>query len=144
RSVRCCASSSMTSASRSGESPRPESFAEISDRQSRMLTSRDAAHRSDEALPGGSLIGEHSAALRRQPIEPSPAFAGAFDPPTLNPAAPFQAIQQRVQRGDLEANSALGSLFDELAELIAVPGPVLDQREDEQLGASLLQFTIEA
>lgn len=50
----------------------------------------------------------------------------------------LEAVEQRVERRDVEFEQAVGALLDQLADLVAVPGAVLDQRQHQELGAALL------
>src|SRR2546422_471087 len=70
-------------------------------------------------------------------------LAGFFDPAALNPPALLEAIQQRVERGDAKLEDSLRARLNELAEVVAMPRLILDEREDQQLGAALFQLPIQ-
>jgi hypothetical protein len=44
----------------------------------------------------------------------------------------------------VKTERASGSLFDQLADFVAVAGQSLDEREQQQLGAALLPFAIDS
>src|SRR5262245_29001714 len=108
-----------------------------------MFDSGDPSHGLHEPAPDAALPGEDLAALRRQPIKTTAPLAGALDPPSADPAPLLEAIEQRIERRDLEPNQAAGLLFDQLADFVAMPRPVLEKREDQQLRAALLQLPVE-
>jgi hypothetical protein len=83
-----------------------------------MVDSREEAHRVHERLPGVPLPRQHAAAFGGQAVEAAAALAGLFHPLALQPAAFFQAIQQRVERGNVELELAGGLRLDPLADLI--------------------------
>src|SRR5687768_5021397 len=143
RSSRCCESSSTMSASRVGDSLSDDSRRRTSSDQSGMLASGDESHGLDERLPGLQLRGEHPAPLGRHGVEPAAPLARLLDPAALDPATLLEAVEQRVQRVDVERQVAAGARVDELAQLVAVAGPGVEQREDEQLRRASLQLAIE-
>jgi hypothetical protein len=72
-----------------------------------MLKSGDAVHCDDKISPTISLLGEHFLARGGQAIEATAALIGFLDPATLYPPTFFEAIEQRVERSNIEANRAL-------------------------------------
>jgi len=77
-------------------------------------------------------------------------FIRVFDPATgelqldsVTPAAFLEAIAQRVERVDMEGQLPLRARVNQLAELVAVARPRLQQRQDEELGGAALQLAIE-
>ena len=84
-----------------------------------------------------ALVREHDPPLRREMVEPPAALPGLLHPSSRNEPAPLEAVEHGVERRDVEPEHAARSLFDQLANLVAVHGAVLHQREDEQLGAPL-------
>jgi hypothetical protein len=108
-----------------------------------IFASRHTPDRLYEDRPGLPLPRQHAPALARHLIEAAPPLAGLFDPGAFNPTALFEPIQQGIQGVDVKRELAFGAAVDQLAELIPVPGPCVEQREDEQLRRSLLQFPIE-
>src|SRR5262245_48340708 len=140
----------MIAASRSGFRPSGASRSSSSCRHTDIATSTllnrgerlrfdagDAADRAREHLPGAALRGQHPAPLRRQTIEPPPALAGFLRPTPLDPFALLEAIEQGIERRGIEPQRAVGSRLDQLADVVAVPRPVLDQGENEQFSAAL-------
>src|SRR5262245_55805258 len=104
-----------------------------------MANPCDARERVDELLPAGAVAGEHAPALGRDAIEPAAALAGFLDPAPDDESALLQPVEHGVERGDVELEDAVGALVDELADLVAVAGALLDEREHEELGAPLLE-----
>src|SRR5262249_60069359 len=98
------------------------------------------SERGDETAPVGALLGEHAAARVGDAVVAAPPLARFFDPPSPNPAAIFEAVQRRVERGEREAEPAIRARLDELRDLVPVVALVLDDREDHELGAALLGF----
>src|SRR5215217_3929547 len=108
------------SASRVGFKRRPERRALISLFQSGMFDPGDAADGFDELAPGVALRGEDFAPVGGQPVVAPAALAVALDPAPLNPPAPLKAVEQRVERGDVEAEEPARALLDEAADVVAV------------------------
>jgi hypothetical protein len=75
---------------------------------------------------------------------PLVALAGALHPAPLQPSPRLEPVEQGIERGDLESDPAVRSLIDQPADLVAVARSVLDQGQNEQLGAAFLQFAVEA
>src|SRR5262249_31320238 len=103
----------------------------------------DAVDRRDELAPGAALRFEHAGAGGRQPVVAPAALPRLLDPAALNPAAFLEAIEQRVERRDAGLEHAARAELDELAEVVAMARLVLDERQDQQFGAALLQFPVE-
>src|SRR5262245_11571976 len=108
-----------------------------------MLDSGDPADRVCEFAPGVALRLEDLFAGWRQAVAAAAALSGFLDPPSLNPSALLEAIQQRVERGDAELENAARARFDQLAQVVTVARLVLDQRENQQLRAALLQLAVQ-
>ena len=92
---------------------------------------------SDEVLPAAALRGEDLAPDRRQPVVAAAALAGLLDPLPLDPAALLEAVEERVERGDVVAQRAAGARLDQLADLVAVPGRA---STSERTSSSALPF----
>src|SRR5262245_20687402 len=103
----------------------------------------DARDGGDEALPSLALLGQHAAAFPGDPVVAAAALSGLLDPPAADPAALFEAVEQGIERGHGEPHLAARARLDQLRHLVAVPGPVLDEREDDELGAAFLELAIE-
>src|SRR5262245_33166982 len=115
----------------------------ISAFQSGMADLDDAVDGGGEALPALALLGEDAPAGGGDAVVAAPALAGLLDPPSLEPAALFQLVEERIEGGDLETDGAVGLALGHLADLVAVARPLLEQGEDDQLGAALLQLAVE-
>src|SRR5688572_9302168 len=135
----------MISASRVGVSESEASRARRCSRQfgSGMVDSRDQAHRVDEGFPRFALAGENAAPLGGEAVEPAPPLAGFLHPLSLEPSALFEAIQQRIQRRDVEFELPGRLRLDELADLVSVTRARLDDGEDDELGGALLELSVE-
>src|SRR5262245_6702444 len=134
RSSRCCCSSSTMSDSRSGlrrsEASRARSSGDQSGASSCMFALRDEADGLDERRPDFALAHELAAAFAREVVEAPAALAGFLDPRALDPAALFQAVEQRVQGVHVEFELAARAGFDELAQVVAVAGAGVEEGED--------------
>src|SRR5262249_47802392 len=108
-----------------------------------IFDSCNPVDRANELAPGAALRGEDGGARRRETVVASPALAGLFDPPPLNPAAFLEAVEERIERGDAKRDDAARADLDQLAQVVAMPRLVLDERQDQQLGAALLQLAVE-
>src|SRR5688572_20744656 len=116
------------SASRSGFKRSGASLARTSLCQSCMVGSRDPAHGLDERLPRLDLCAEHAATLGGDFVESAPPFAGLLDPGSLDPASFLEAIQQWIQRIDVERQEPARADVDQFAELVAMAGLRVEQR----------------
>src|SRR5262245_65678303 len=112
-------------------------------RDSRRLDPCDAIDRVGDVPRRLALGLEHLLAGGGQAIVAAAALPAFLDPAPLNPAARLEAIEQRVERGDAEFEDAARARFDQLAEVVAVPRLILDEREDQQLRAPFLQLAVE-
>src|SRR5688500_9145352 len=130
----------MISRSRAGRRRRLASRASSSFVQLGMFDLRDRGDRADELLPRLFVLLEHAAAFGREVVEAPPPLAGLLDPAPLEPAALLEAIEQRVQRRDVELDLAAGAQLYELADLVAVTRARLDDRQHDELGGAFLQF----
>ena len=86
---------------------------------------------------------QHALTCWRQSIEAAPALARLLDPRPLDPAALFEAIEQRIEQVEVKHQPPARPRFDQLAELIAVPGSGLQHGQQEQFGGALLQLAVE-
>src|ERR1019366_1083905 len=133
----------MISASRAGARFKSANCLRIASFQSGIFHSSDAADGLDERLPALPLGSQDLAPLRGQPVIAPAALAALLHPSALDPAALFQAIQQRVQRRRVKTERALRSLLDQLADFVAVAGRSLEQREPKQLRAALFPLAVD-
>src|SRR5262249_37153405 len=136
-SSRCWAISSTISASRVGTRRAGARRARMSSRNSRIFPSGDAGDGGHERLPGAAVAGEDLLSLGGELVEAAAPLARLLDPLSLQPAALLQAVEERVQRRDVELHHAAGQGVDEPRQLVAVTRPRLEQREDHELGAPL-------
>jgi hypothetical protein len=102
----------------------------------------DAMERAEQLLPVRPLRRQHPAAVRGQPVVAAAALAGLLHPLAVDPAAPLHPVEHRVERGDVEAQDPARPLVDRPGDLVAVPLPLLERGEYEQLGAPPLQFCL--
>src|SRR5215469_1222267 len=142
------ASRFLTSLPHSGIHPSfASSLTDLVSLHSGMFRSRDrrgnAIHRLDERVPAASLGGQDFLPWRGKAVVAAPPLSCLFHPSALNPAALLQAIEQRVERGHVKAQRASRAPFNQFTDLVAVPRPSLQQRENQELGAALLQLPVE-
>src|SRR5262249_26966179 len=86
---------------------------------------------------------QDATAFRRQRVEAAPPLASLLHPAAAQPAALFEAVEERVERGDVEFQLALRLRLDQLADFVAVALALLDDRQDDQLRRPLLQLPLE-
>jgi len=78
--------------------------------------------------------------LARQTIVTAAALSAFFDPASMQPAASFQTVEQRVKRSYVKTYRSSRALLDELADFVAVARTRFDERKDKQFGATFLPF----
>src|SRR5215813_7438063 len=108
-----------------------------------MFGSGDAADRGHEGLPRAALRLQHFLPFGRQFVIAPPPLPGLLHPLPLDPASLLKPVEQRIERGDVETQRPARTRLDKFGNVVAVPWPDLDEREDQQLGAALLQFAVE-
>src|SRR5688572_5533175 len=108
-----------------------------------MLDPRDEPDRLDEALPRLALARERAPPVGGERVEAAPPLPRLLDPAPLQPATLLEAVEQWVQRGDVELEQPLRPRLDELADLVTVTRTVLDDREDDQLRGAFLELAVE-
>ena len=77
--------------------------------QSGMLVSRHAPHGLHERRPRPSLLSQDASAFRRELVDAAAALVGLLDPRALDPPALLEAIQQGIERIDVELELAARS-----------------------------------
>src|SRR6185369_2743557 len=142
-SSRCWAISSTSSASSCGLSRSDASRARTAVRQSCIAFSGNSVDGGDELAPTRALGLERGTAGRGELVEAPAPLAGFLDPAADDPAAVLHAVEQRIERRDVEAQNAARPRLDELLELISVPRLGVEQSEDEKFGAALFQLVRE-
>src|SRR4051794_352427 len=103
----CWASSATISASRSGLTRSPPRRCPTNAFQSRMIEPRQSIQCIDELPPGTALLGERGATGRGEFVVAAAPFAGLLHPLALDQFLALHAIQQRVETGDVELQTAL-------------------------------------
>src|SRR5262245_35389351 len=98
--------------------------------QSCMAGLRDAVDGGDEPTPAAALLREHASSLSCETVITAPALTFLLDPLTDDPSAALEAVEQWIERRDLETDGAVGALLDHLADLVAVSRPRLEQRQN--------------
>src|SRR5262245_46804257 len=102
--------------------------------------SGDAIEREEELLPDRAFAGEALVAGGRQAVVAAAPLAGLLDPSPLQESVVLEAVEGRVERGDVVAERPLRSLDDQASDLVAVAGPLFDERQDQEVGGALLLF----
>ena len=86
----------------------------------------------DKAFPGAALPGEDAPTFGGEPIKAAPSLSCLFNPLALQPATFLQAIQERIERRDVELHLPARAGLDEAADLVTVsvsnPGALLGPR----------------
>src|SRR5262245_15016044 len=108
-----------------------------------MIGAGDAAHRVHELLPQRALLAQRPPPLGREAVVPSATLTVFLDPPPGDQSAGFEPAEEGIERGDAITELPARALFDEAADLVAMPRAGFEQRQDEQLGVALLQFAAE-
>src|SRR5438552_49311 len=139
----CCDSSSTISASRAASSRRGSSRRRISALQSGMLHPRDAIDGRHELLPATAVREQQPFAFGGDAVIAAAPLPGLLDPAALDERAAFHAIEQRVERRDVESKDAARSRLDELGELVSVPRLMLEERQRQQLRAPFLHLALD-
>src|ERR1700691_4185617 len=116
----------MISSWRLGSSGRGERRTRTSSFQSCIAHLHDAIDGAGKGAPADALVGERFAAACGEPIKTAATPASRF-PRSRHPAAAFEAVQQRVERSDMETDHACGAFSDEFADFIAVARLVFEQ-----------------
>src|SRR5579871_5145927 len=116
------------------------SLARTNARQSRTAGPHHIVDGGDVGPPRLALAREHPPAKSREPIEAAVPRAGLLDPAALDPAPRLQAQERGIERRQREGQPSARSRLDELADLIAVARPILDQGEDQHVQAALLDL----
>src|SRR5215831_17707630 len=112
----------------------------MSDRQSRMAHLHNAADCGDELLPALSLCLEDRESFSRDRVVAPASLPGALDPSAHDPPAFLHAVEQGIQRRDVEREYAVRPRLDELRQLVPVPRFRLEQGEHEELGTAFLEL----
>src|SRR5215831_18561275 len=123
----------MTAASDCGSSPAAATCARTAAVQSGMFDPRHPPDRFHECFPPLPMGAEHSTSVRGEPIKAPPPLTRLLDPAPGNPAAAFQAVEERVQRSRVKPQRPLGPRLDELGDLVPVARSRLEQRQNQQL-----------
>ena len=98
--------------------------------QSRTALSDDVVDRGHVGFPRLPLPGQDAPAFGREPVEAAFALAGFLDPSSLDPSAVLEPQQRRIEGRQREVQPPARPRLDELADLVAVPRPPFEQRED--------------
>jgi hypothetical protein len=107
-----------------------------------MFYSRDAADSGHEVFPTLLFRAEHPAPFRSEAVIPAAALLRLLDPLALDPALSFEAVEQGIQGGDMEAQGAAGADLDQFRDVVTVTGLGFEEREDQELGAAFLPFRV--
>jgi hypothetical protein len=108
-----------------------------------MFLSRNSADCKHKIGPAAALVFQHFLSYGSEPIVSASALSLPLDPSPSDEASLFEAVEQWVERGNIEFEEPLRALFDQLANLITVAWALLNKREDKQFCTTLLQFSLE-
>src|SRR5437660_3982497 len=115
----------------------------MSSLKSGMAEARDAIERDEKRLPHAALAREHLAASRRQSIVPAAPLARPLHPAAFDEAVVFKTVEGRIERRDVEGDRARRPRVDQAADLVAVARALVEEREDQELGAAAFQLAFE-
>ena len=85
-----------------------------------MFNSCDAADEGHKVLPALLLGGQFLAAVASEGVVAAAALLRFFDPFALDPTVFFQTVEEGVEGGYMELESAAGAQLDELGDIVAV------------------------
>src|SRR5579864_3327021 len=111
-----------------------------------MRASRAAqyvVHGRDIGPPLLAPVREDPATLGREAIKTAIALAGLLDPAALEPPPALEPKQRRIQRGKGKGQPPARPRLNQLADVVAVSRPRLDERQHEHLNAALFQLGVE-
>src|SRR3989442_3261440 len=133
----------MISVSRVGGRRSDDTRVHTSRAQSGMFDSRDAPHGLHECGPRLSLLCKHASPFSRDLVEPATPLGGLFDPGAPDPSTLLEAIEQRIERIDVERQLAAGPRVDQLTQFVAMAGPRVEHPEGEPLRGTLLSLAVD-
>src|SRR5204863_4841049 len=84
--------------------------------------------------------GEDAPARLGDAIVAAAPLSCLLDPSPFDPAALLEAVERGVERRQGEAQAAAGAGLDQLGDRVTVAALVLDDRQDDDLGAAFLGF----
>src|SRR5690349_3126157 len=128
----------MTEASRAGLKRSGATRCAISERQSGIVGSDDPVYRSDKRAPGAALFAQDLSSGSGGAVIAPPALVRLLHPAAFDQSTPLQSVQQRIERGGIEAQLPARTLLDHLADLVSMAAPSFCKRKNQQLRASLL------
>src|SRR5689334_15924527 len=105
-----------------------------------MRQPREIPHETEELRPLLALRRENMTAGLCDRVVAAAALARAFHPASAYEPALLEFVERGVERREVEGQCAAGTLFDRFDQLVAVARLVLEEREDEELGAALFRF----
>ena len=86
------------------------------------------------------MVGERTAAQRRELVKSPSPLVGLLHPAPFHQTLALQAVEHRVDRGDLKLECLLRLGFDEFGQFVAVTGSRFQQGEQDHLGAATLKI----
>ena len=96
----------------------------------------------DEVLPDVPLARQRLPASGRQPVVAAPALPWFFDPAAVDEVLLLHAVEGGIERGGVKGDLPPGSLVDQAGEVVTVPVPLLEQREDQQFRAATFELAL--
>src|SRR4051812_39242730 len=130
------------SAARAPSSGRRPTRARTSAFQSGMANPGDAVQRRKEGAPAAALRAEDLAAGRGEPVEAPPPHAGLLDPAAEDQPTALQAVQRRVEGGDVKGDRPVRAIVNQPGDFVAVSIALFEQREDQGFGAAFAQLAV--
>ena len=108
-----------------------------------MFDSRDFVDRLCERLPDESLPDERAAPAGCEAIVSPPALGNFLDPSPFDQSLGLQAMQCRIERGDVKRDRSVGALLNLFPDLIAMPLPIFEECKYEQFRTAALELPLE-
>src|SRR5262245_26833565 len=133
------ASSSTISSKRSSGTSRRDRCWRTYPTKSRILESRRTLNSGHEHTPRFALLRQLLTAGCGELVEAASPLSGSFDPPARDAALRFEAIEDRIQRCDIEDDGTVGALLDARGDVVAVPRLILELREHQQFSRAFLE-----
>src|SRR5262245_39281979 len=110
--------------------------------KSRIVEPRGQLDGLDERAPALALLVQDASPRRGQPVVAAAPLIGFLHPAAGDEAASLETVEHGVERRRLKRDPAGAPGRDLLADLVPMPGALLELREHEQFRSALLQRRI--
>src|ERR1044072_4351738 len=110
--------------------------------QSGIFDPGHASYRLDESLPALSLAIQERRSSSRQAVITTTTLRGLLDPAAFDEPSLLESVEQRIERRHAEAQRPARARLDQLGDRVAMPRPVLEEGEDQELSRALLPLFV--